>query len=106
MKRIALLVFFIMTLLSSTVFATKGYIAHFNENSQNIAIQTAQGYTCGNIMAIVPLYKINQGDLIGGDLFSYASQSMYDVTTDYQFIMWIDEYGLSSDDALTWIQDH
>jgi hypothetical protein len=106
MKRIIMLVSSIMILLTSTAFATKGYVAYFDEESQIIAIQTQQGYTCGNIMAIVPFGKINQGDLIGGNMFSYASQNLYDINTDYQFNMWIEEYWLSSDDAIAWIQNH
>ena len=105
MQRITLLVIAFL-MITCTTFAENGTVAYFDENTNKIAIQTDMGYTYGTITSIVTYPVINTGDLIGGELSSFASHDLYDISTDAGFTMWIDMYWSSADDVITWINEN
>lgn len=105
MKKVLLLILFLMFSFSCTVFAERGIIAYYDSHD-NVVIQTQNGYTCGNIMYLVPPPGIHENDYVAGSLSSFTAHDIYDLSTDVTFTMWIDEYWLSSDDAISWIKNH
>ena len=89
-KFFALVVLPCVLTISSTASATRGVIAFYNQSSRKIIIATQIGFTCGNVM--YPFYGLRRGDVVVGDLESFASHDLYDLTTDTNFTMWIEKY--------------
>lgn len=103
MKRVFFLVVAIMLMLSATAFAERGVIVFCNERSGVIIIGTNMGYTCGTSSYIIPI-GVEQGNQVGGEFSSYGSHEIYDLTANTTFQLWIDEYWVSRDQAIAWLQ--
>ena len=103
-KKITILLTLLLLIMTScTAFAKKGVVVFYN-SSGKIAIQTDYGYTVGEVMS-VPI-MLDRGDTVTGDLESYGTHDIYDITTDETFSLWVDDYWLSRDRAIDWIQRH
>lgn len=108
MKRILLLTLMTLLLLSYTVFAEKGYIAYIDENKNIMVIEVApyNQYACASYIVnfsigfpCTPEVK----DFVAGTFSSYGSRYIYDDRLGGTFSIYVDEYGLSSEQAIEWI---
>ncbi|MBR1645810.1 MAG: hypothetical protein IJ685_03435 [Selenomonadaceae bacterium] len=89
-------------MISSTASAARGVVAFYNQSSNKIVIATNMGYTCGEVMNF-PM-RLDRGDVVAGDLESFASHELYNLTTDTSFTMWISKYWASESQALDWLE--
>ena len=89
---------------TSVAFATKGQIVYC-KNDYYIVIATNNGYTCGNIFGLAP-WNLSRGDYVAGELESYGTHEIYDISIDDSFSLWIDEYWMNADRAMDWIERH
>lgn len=102
-KFFVLVVLLCAIMISSTASAARGKVAFYNERSGKIIIETGwQNYTCGKVMNIT-IY-LNRGDEVEGDLEGFGSHEIYNVTDNETFSLWIDDYGLSRECALDWLE--
>ena len=103
MKKFILLVVLICTLMiSSTVSAARGVVAFYDQSSNKIVIATNSGYTYGNVMYYI--WGLKRGDVVVGNLESFASHELYDLTTDSSFTMWIDRYWANENEVIDWLK--
>lgn len=105
MKRIAVCFSLILCslLVSVTVYASRGVVAYYDFSSSKIVIQTDyNSYTCAEVYTGGLLTGI--GSVIVGDLETYGFKEVYDVTTDEELSIYIDDYWVSKARALNWIK--
>lgn len=102
MKRVSLLVIFLMSLWSCTAFAEqiKGRITYYNDIKDIAVVETNMGYT---VMEIYSYEYIESGDVVIGNFHSYGFTDMYNVTKESSTRIYIEEYWLNGDQVLDWI---
>ena len=101
-KFIALAVLFCAVTISSTASAARGVVAFYNRSSNKIVIATQQGYTCGEVMNF-PM-RLDRGDVVVGDLESFGTHEIYNLTDDENFSVWIDNFWLSESQVRDWLE--
>lgn len=103
-KFIAFVVVLCAVMISTTASAARGVVAFYNERSNKIVIETDNGFTCGEVTGII--VHLSRGDEVAGDLESSGSHEIYNITEDESFSMWIDDYWLSKERALDWLEQN
>ena len=88
-------------LLSNTAFASRGYIVYTDDNI--MVIETNYGYTCVELYSYAPMYE---SDYVVGEFESYGMHEIYDMSMDTSNEVYVDDYGLSSDEVIRWIGDN
>ena len=107
MKRISILTMIFMLIFSSIAFAKKGIISYYNDYSRAIIIQLQNGYTCGEVWSYnSATWDMKRGDIVVGELDSYGSHEIYNLTLDISFTMYADLTWASYEDAINWLQTH
>ncbi|WP_295155293.1 hypothetical protein [Selenomonas sp. AE3005] len=107
MKKVLPLLLLLLITLSAVAFAEQGQVVYYNTNRQSVVIATASGYTCGEVtMFRSGFWELSRGDMLAGDLNSYGSHDVYDLSRDRMISLWIDDVMLSQDAAFDWIQNH
>ena len=101
-KFVLLVIMFCTVMISSTASAARGVVAFYNQSSRKIVIATQMGYTCGKLMDF-PI-GLNKGDVVAGDLESFGTHEIYNLTDDENFSIWIDNYWLSEDRVIDWLE--
>ena len=101
MKKILLLGTLVFFLLSSTAVASRGYIVYTDDNI--MVIETNYGYTCVELYSYAPMYE---SDYVVGEFESYGMHEIYDMSMDTSNEVYVDDYGLSSDEVIRWIGDN
>ena len=101
-KFVTAAILFCGVIVSSTASAARGVVAFYNQSSNKIIIATQMGYTCGKVMS-VPI-MLSRGDVVAGDLESYGTHEIYNLTDDENFSMWIDNFWLSEEQAIDWLE--
>ncbi len=103
MKRIICFCLLALALLSNPASAAeKGYIAYLNDSEDIIVIETASGYTLGE------LYTYNlweEGDMVIGELNTYGLFEIYNPRWNTFRSVYIDDIMCSRERALEWIVD-
>lgn len=49
---------------------------------------------------------MNRGDMLAGELESFGVQDVYDMSRDRGITLWIDNFWLTEDQAIDWMQNH
>lgn len=107
MKKVLPLLLLLLITLSAVAFAERGAVAYFNSNSYSVVIYTENGYTCGEVtMFKSGLWELERGTIIAGDLSSFGIHNVYDITNNRDITIWIDNFWMSEDQAINWIQNH
>ena len=101
-KFVISVVMFCVVTISSTVSAARGVVAFYNHSSNKIVIATQMGYTCGEVMNF-PM-RLDRGDVVAGNLESYGTHEIYNLTDDENFSLWIDNFWLSEEQAIDWLE--
>jgi hypothetical protein len=65
-------------------------------------VETNKGFT---ILEWFGGHDPDKGDVIVGAYESYGMKTVYDVTADQEIRVWVEDYGLSKDDALEKLMD-
>ena len=103
MKKLIVLVALLCTvIISSTAAAARGIVAFYNQSSSKVVISTQMGFTCGTLMS-VPIW-LSRGDTVAGDLESFGTHEIYNLSHDESFSLWIDNYWMSEDQVLDWLE--
>lgn len=98
MKKILLLGVLFFVLLSGTAFASRGHIAY--TNGSIMVIETDYGYSCVELYSYSPMYE---GDYVVGNFESYGMHEIHDISMDTSNTVYVDDYWLSSDEAVRWV---
>ena len=53
-----------------------------------------------------PTWMLHRGDAIVGEFNAYGEQQFYNVTTDTAFSVWINQFYVNANDALTWLEEN
>ena len=102
-KFVALVVLLFAVMISATASAAKGVVVFYGERSNKIIIETDRGnFTCGEVMSIT--IRLSRGDEVAGELESSGTHELYNLTSDEGFSVWIDDYRLSKERALDWLE--
>jgi len=101
-KFVAAAILFCGVIVSSTASAARGVVAFYNQSSNKIIIATQMGYTCDKVMHFPR--RLDRGDVVAGDLESYGTHEIYNLTDDENFSMWIDNFWLSEEQAIDWLE--
>ena len=102
-KFIALVVVLCAVMITSTASAARGVVVFYGERSNKIVIETDSGhFTCGEVTDIT--LHLSRGDEVAGELETSGSHELYNITEDESFSMWIDDYWLSKEQALEWLE--
>ena len=106
-KRILLLSLLLLIFFSKTTFAEQGAISFICRQSRNVLLVTSYGsYSCGTITIMSPTWMLHRGDAIVGEFNAYGEQQFYNVTTDTAFSVWINQFYVNANDALTWLEEN
>lgn len=92
---------FVITLLFisfvETAFAAKGEVVYKKSGCDYFIVETNMGY------ALLEWYggsEPEEGDIIVGDFESYGFKDIYNLTTDSELRVWVEDYWLSKEDVL------
>lgn len=83
--------------LSAQAFAAKGAVTHKQGSCDYFVVETAGGY---DLLEWYGGHDPDKGDVLVGDYESYGMRDIYDVTADDELRVWVEDYGLSKEDAL------
>lgn len=105
-----ILALFVFATSSAVVSAEKGIVAYCEGDSYlpkmgAIVFFTNNGYSCGRIISNFPRYT-RRGDYVAGKLNMYGFQSIYDIDSDEEFSVMIEEIWLNREQAMDWIERH
>lgn len=95
------LAFFVLILLFAsfvgTSFAAKGLVIYKKSGCDYFIVVTDMGY------ALLEWYggsDPNEGDVIVGNFESYGFKDIYNLTSDSELRVWVEDYWLSKEDVL------
>lgn len=87
----------VLSCANEIVFAAKGEVVYKKDGCDYFIVETNMGY------AILEWYGGNDpdvGDVLVGDFESYGTKDIYNVTTEAELQVWVEDYWLSKEDAL------
>jgi len=88
----------LVLLVAPTVaFAAKGVVVYYKSGCDYFIAETNTGYV---LLEWYGGYDPNQDDVIAGDLESYGMKDIYNLTSDQETHVWIEDYMLSKKSAI------
>lgn len=93
-----LLILLILTIgLPTTTFAAKGLVAYYKSGCDYYIVDASMGYV------LLEWYGGNdpsEGDTLVGDFESYGMKTIFNISTDSETQVWVEDYMLSKDSVL------
>ena len=96
-RRLAILAILTTILIPSIVSAAKGVVVYYKSGCDYYIVETIMGYV------LLEWYGGNdpsEGDTLVGDYETYGLKDIYNLTTDSETSVWVDDFWLSKDIAL------
>ena len=92
----------LVSILAVPAFAAKGAVVYRVGGCDYFVVSTAAGY---DVLEWYGGFDPEKGDVLVGSFEEYGFHDIYDMTSEEELRVWVEEYGLSKADALEKMAD-